>query len=299
MSLLASIPSPSDNGFDLGPLFVHAYGLCYVVGMTAAVLVARWGWRRAGGDPALPAEVALWGVPAGLIGGRLYFALTTPSQLPDHWWGIFAIWEGGLGIWGGIAGGVAGGWVVLRRRLPPAQRALFLEVAAPGVLVAQAIGRVGNYFNQEIFGGPSTLPWALRIDPAHRPVGYETYSTFAPTFLYELIWNLLLAGALVWLGTRGRFRAPALFALYVAGYSAFRVFEETQRIDFSNRLLGMRLNFWIATALCLAGLITFAQIQRGSQNPLSQTPVSPGAGPAAAMSSSGVGAGVNPVPRQE
>jgi prolipoprotein diacylglyceryl transferase len=138
-----------------------------------------------------------------------------------------------------------------------------MDCAAPGLLCAQAIGRIGNYFNQELFGKPSTLPWALKIDPAHRPPGYSHFATFQPTFLYELIWNLLLAGALTWLVRRGRLRSPAVFALYVAGYSAFRLFEENLRIDYSNYFLGMRLNFWIALIGTLAGLTWFAWIQWG------------------------------------
>jgi prolipoprotein diacylglyceryl transferase len=257
------IASPSANGFHIGPFFVHAYGLAYVFAVGAAILVTRELWRRDGGDPKLPQEIAVWAFPAGLIGGRIYFLITTPSQIPDHWWGPFAIWQGGLGIWGGIAGGVVVGLWYARRRLDRDGLRRLLDAAAPGLLVAQAIGRIGNYFNQELFGKPSTLPWALKIDPAHRPLHYEGFATFQPTFLYEIIWNLVLAGVLAWLVRRHRFRAPSAFALYVAGYSAFRMFEETLRIDYSNHVLGMRLNFWIATLLCLAGLTWFVAIQRG------------------------------------
>jgi prolipoprotein diacylglyceryltransferase len=136
-----------------------------------------------------------------------------------------------------------------------------MDAAAPALLVAQAIGRVGNYFNQELFGKPTTLPWALKISPAHRPPGFAQYATFQPTFLYELCFNLTLAAFLVWLGRTRRVRAPGLFALYVAGYSGFRVFEETLRIDYSNHILGERLNFWIASLLCIAGLIWFVVVQ--------------------------------------
>jgi prolipoprotein diacylglyceryl transferase len=206
----------------------------------------------------------MWGFPAGLLGGRVYFLITTPSQIPDHWWGPFAIWQGGLGIWGGIAGGVAGGLYILRRRLADwGEVRAFMNAAAPSLLVAQAIGRVGNYFNQELFGKPSTLPWALEISPAHRPSGYERFATFQPTFLYEIIWNLSLAGFLIWLHSTRRIKAPGIFALYVAGYSGFRVFEETLRIDYSVHVLGMRLNFWIALLGTLAGLAWFAHSQWG------------------------------------
>jgi prolipoprotein diacylglyceryl transferase len=140
-----------------------------------------------------------------------------------------------------------------------------MDCAAPCLLVAQAIGRIGNYFNQELFGAPSKLPWALKIAPAHRPPGYLQYATFEPTFLYELIWNLLLAGFLAWLARRhrDRIRPPGIFALYVAGYSAFRIFEETQRIDYSNYFLGLRVNFFIACVLCAIGLLWFVGIQQG------------------------------------
>ena len=269
----AYISSPSQNGFSLGPLFVHVYGLAYVFAVAAAILVTRWRWRRVGGDPDLCYEAAAWGFPAGLIGGRIYFLITTPSKIPSHWWGPFAIWKGGLGIWGGILGGVLGGLYIIRKRLTRADVLRFMDAAAPGLLVAQAIGRIGNYFNQELFGAPSKLPWALKIDRAHRvselSSKYWGYSTFEPTFLYEIVWNLCLAGFLIWLGSRRRIKPPGLMALYVAGYSGFRIFEETQRIDYSNYFLGMRVNFWLSCLLCLAGLAWFAWIQRtGKTEPL-------------------------------
>jgi prolipoprotein diacylglyceryl transferase len=259
-AVLASIPSPPSNGFHVGPLFVHAYGVAYIVAVLAAIALTTARWESRGGRRDLVQEVALWGFPAGLIGGRLYFLATSWNEVPRHWWGPFAIWQGGLGIWGGIAGGTLAGLWVLRRR--GADIPQFLDAAAPGLLVAQAIGRVGNYFNQELFGGPTSLPWGLKIDAAHRPAHYAQYTTFHPTFLYELVWNLALAGALVWLGRRGRIRAPGLFALYVAGYSGFRIFEELLRVDPAHHILGLRLNFFVATILCATGLAWFARIQR-------------------------------------
>jgi prolipoprotein diacylglyceryl transferase len=238
----------------------------YVLAVLAAVVITRRRWRAAGGDPELVYEVAMWGFPAGLIGGRIYFLITTPSQIPPHWWGPFAVWKGGLGIWGGIACGVLAGLYILRKRLTNVDVLRFLDAGAPGLLVAQSIGRIGNYFNQELFGKPTTLPWGLKIDPEHRPPGYEHFATFHPTFLYEIVWNLSLAGFLVWLGHHRRIRPPGLFALYVAGYSAFRLFEETVRIDYSNHILGMRLNFWVALLLCLAGLAWFWWIQTHTTN---------------------------------
>ena len=263
MMSLAAIPSPSQNGFGIGPFFFHAYGICYVFAVAAAIYITRRRWARVGGDPELCYEIAMWAFPAGLIGGRIYFDITTPSQIPDHWYGIFAIWDGGLGIWGGIAAGAATGLYVARRRLGHLDMLLLMDAVAPALLVAQAIGRIGNYFNQELFGGPSSLPWALKISVAHRPPGYLHVGTFEPTFLYELIWNLALATFLVWLGSRRRVRSPGLFALYVAGYSGFRIFEETQRVDYSNHVLGLRLNFFVALILCLGALSWFAAIQRG------------------------------------
>jgi len=263
VTLAAFIPSPVHNGFYVGPLFFHAYGIAYVFAVAAAIYISRRRWAAVGGDPELCYDIAIWAFPGGLIGGRIYFDITTPSQIPPHWWGIFAIWDGGLGIWGGIAGGVLVGLWRARRRLERADLLRLMDAVAPALLVAQAIGRIGNYFNQELFGAPSSLPWALKISVAHRPPGYLSYATFEPTFLYELIFDLLLAAALVWLGHRRRIRAPGLFPLYVAGYSGFRIFEETQRIDYSNYFLGMRVNFWIASILCLLGLLWFVAVQRG------------------------------------
>jgi prolipoprotein diacylglyceryl transferase len=268
----AFIPSPSSNGLQLGPVFVHAYGLAYVAAVAAAVFILTRRWTARGGDRALVEEVALWGFPAGIIGGRIYFLATSWNEVPDHWWGPFAVWRGGLGIWGGIAAGTLAGLVVLRRR--GADIPAFLDCAAPALLVAQAIGRVGNYFNQELYGGPTTLPWGLEIDPAHRPSLYAGSATFHPTFLYELIWNLVLAAFLVWLGRRGTVRAPGLFALYVTGYSVGRIGEELLRVDPSRHVLGLRLNFFVASLLAIAGLLWFLRTQgrlrRGGRSGLQQ-----------------------------
>ena len=273
------LPSPPSNGFYLGPLFVHYYGLAYVFAVLAAVMVTARRWEAAGGDRQLVYDVALWGFPAGVIGGRLYFIATSWNEVPPHWWGPFAVWDGGLGIWGGIALGTLAGIWVLRRH--GANVPMFMDAAAPGLLVAQAIGRVGNYFNQELFGEPSTLPWALEISPAHRPAAYAHFATFQPTFLYEVIWNLLLAAALVWLGRHRSIRPPGLFALYVAGYSFARIGEELLRVDPAHHILGLRVNFYIAALLWLAGLAWFVQSQRRAKlhadtSPRPPEPVSPG-----------------------
>ncbi|QEC48969.1 prolipoprotein diacylglyceryl transferase [Baekduia soli] len=235
-------------------------GWAYVVGVLAAVRLTSWLWQGRGGRRDVVLDVALFAFPAGLVGGRLYFLATSWNEVPHHWWGPLAIWHGGLGIWGGIAGGTAMGIWRLRRAHVPVKS--FMDCAAPGLLVAQAIGRVGNYFNQELFGGPTTLPWALRIDPAHRPDGYARFATFHPTFLYELLFDLALAAALVLVLRARRVNPPGVFALYVAGYSGFRIFEETLRIDPSHHILGLRLNFFVSTALCITGMCWFAWTQR-------------------------------------
>ena len=257
---LSFIPSPASNGFHIGPLFIHYYGLMYVIGIALAILITQRRVRQVGGDPALVGDLALWAVPAGIIGGRIYFDITTPNQIPHVWYGVFAVWSGGLGVWGGIAAGaLVGAW---RVRRAGASVALFADAVAPALLVAQAIGRVGNYFNKELFGGPTTLPWGLVIPLQDRPLGYTQFRAFQPTFLYEIIWDLLLAAVLVWLGYHRKIRPPGLFALYVAGYSAFRIVEESLRIDNSEHFLGLRLNFYVASALTIAGIAWFVICQR-------------------------------------
>ena len=262
---LASIPSPPTNGFHLGPLFIHVYGLMYVVGIALAIYITARRWAAAGGDRALVYDVATWAVPAGIIGGRIYFDLTTPFDIPHHWWGPFAVWDGGLGIWGGIAlATVVGAW---RVRRAGASVGVFMNAVAPALLVAQACGRVGNYFNQELFGKPSSLPWAVQITRAARltsgiPAADFKFSTFQPSFLYEIIFDLALAAALVWLGHHRNIQPQGLFALYVAGYSGYRIFEETIRIDSSAHFLGLRLNFFVAIVLTTLGLVWFIVVQR-------------------------------------
>ncbi len=259
-SVLASIPSPTSSGFHVGPFDVHIYGLMYIVALLAAVLITVRRWEAAGGSRELVYEVAIWAFPAGLIGGRVYFLATSWNEAPHHWWGPLAVWDGGLGIWGGIAlGSVVGLWRLRRQGVSPGP---FLDAAAPALLVGQALGRIGNYFNQELFGGPTSLPWGLQISSAHRPAGDAAFTTFHPTFLYELSWDLGLAAFLVWLGHRRRIRPPGLFALYVAGYSAFRIFEESLRVDPAHHILGLRLNLYVACALTVAGAVWFMASQR-------------------------------------
>jgi prolipoprotein diacylglyceryl transferase len=259
---LSFLPSPSVNGFHLGPLNVHYYGLMYVVAITLAVLITRRRWQAVGGDPSLVGDIATWAVPAGIIGGRIYFDITTPFDIrPAHeWYGVFAVWNGGLGIWGGVAAGIAVGiWRVHRAG---ADWRLMGNAVAPALLVAQAIGRIGNYFNQELYGKPTRLPWGLEISPLNRVPGYAHYATFQPSFLYELIVDLALAAALVWLGHHRNIRPPGLLALYVVGYSGYRIFEEFIRIDSSAHFLGLRLNTYVSIAMTLVGIGWFVFSQR-------------------------------------
>jgi prolipoprotein diacylglyceryl transferase len=239
----------------------------YLIGLAVCIALTVRRWRAQGGSADLVYEVALWSFPAGLVGARVYFDLTTPDQIPSGWWGPLAIWDGGLGVWGGIAAGtLVGAWVVNRRG---ESVAAFMDAVAPGLLLAQAIGRLGNWFNQELFGRPTSLPWGLEIDPAHRPARYADSPTFQPTFLYELIWDVALAIGLIVLGRRRRIHPPGLFCLYVAGYSAFRIVEELMRVDPSARFLGQRLNLYVASLLVVAGLVGFWISQR---RPLAATP---------------------------
>jgi prolipoprotein diacylglyceryl transferase len=254
------IPSPSISGFHLGPLLIHFYALGYIIGITLAVLITRRRWRARGGDPDVVNDLALWVVPAGIIGGRIYFDVTTPQDIPHVWYGPLAVWSGGLGIWGGVAlATLVGAWRLRRQGLTVGP---FANAIAPALLVAQGVGRLGNYFNKELFGKPTTLPWALQVPPGYRPPGYELFATFQPTFLYELIWDLALAAFLVWLGHHAKTKNWSLFALYVAGYSAFRIFEEAVRIDSSEHFLGLRLNMYIAILGTVGGLAWFVLAQR-------------------------------------
>jgi prolipoprotein diacylglyceryl transferase len=265
MAMPAYIPSPPINSFHIGPLDVHFYALAYLVGITVAVIMTRRRWRAVGGDPELVADIALWVVPFGIIGGRIYFDITTPMDIPHVWYGVFAVWSGGLGIWGGVlVGGLVGVWRLRRRGVSPA---LFADAMAPGLLVAQGIGRIGNYFNKELFGRPTTLPWGLEIPYQYRvsggiPARYLNAATFQPTFLYELIFDVAWAGVLIWLGHHRKIKPPGLFALYVFGYSAYRIFEESLRVDSSVYIGGLRLNTYIASVLTVIGAVWFYRTQR-------------------------------------
>jgi prolipoprotein diacylglyceryl transferase len=211
---------------------------------------------RARGVPAWTVlDIAVWAVPFGIVGARVYHVITDPElyfAAGRDWVGIFRIWNGGLGIWGAVAGGAVGAWIACRRRGLPLS--VVADALAPGLPVAQAIGRWGNWFNQELYGRPSSLPWAVRIDPAHRMPGYEQVATYQPTFLYESAWDLLVA-VVVWrLDRRFRFGRGRAFALYVMLYVAGRFVTELLRIDHANHLFGLRLNDWVSLLVFLAAL---------------------------------------------
>src|ERR1700683_4466202 len=267
-ALPAYIPSPSINSFDIGPLVIHFYALMYLVGITIAVIMTRRRWRAVGGNPDLVGEIALWSVPAGIVGGRIYFDITTPMDIPHVWYGVFAVWDGGLGIWGGIAlATLVGIWRLRRGRANVGQ---VMDAGGPALLVGHGVGRIGNYFNKELFGRPTGLPWGLEIPFQYRvsggiPTADLHFSTFQPTFLYELIFDFAWAAVLVWLGHHRRIKPPGLFALYVFGYSAYRIFEESLRIDSSVHIFGLRLNMYIATILAIIGAVWFYRIQRRPQ----------------------------------
>jgi prolipoprotein diacylglyceryl transferase len=242
---------------------VPYYTLCVAAGFVLGTLVIRQRWKAAGGDPRLVEELAIYVLPAATIGGRLYHDVTSWEEVPHTAFGWLEVWNGGTGVWGVVGGGAAAVVYVVHRR--GADVARFLDAAVPGLLVGHVLGRLGNYFNQEIVGRPSDRPWALEIDPSHRPARYISHATFHPVFLYEMAWNAALALALLWLARRRRIRPAGLFALYVGGYCAFRVFEETLRVDPSHHLLGLRLNLYVAAFGLLAGATWFAHAQRAPE----------------------------------
>lgn len=259
--VLGAIPSPGSNSIGLGPLELRAYGLAIAVGVLVAVTVAQRRWAARGGDPADLSSLATWSVAAGLIGARAYHVITDYHRFQGRWLDAFALWEGGLGIPGGLLAGVVTGVVLARRRGLPAGQ--LLDVVAPAIPIGQAIGRLGNWFNQELFGRPTDLAWGLRIDPENRPADYQQFATFHPTFLYEALWNLALAGLLVLYerhrpqGTPGR-----LFALYVGGYGLGRLWVEALRIDEATRIGGVRVNIWVSLVAVAAASAAVVILQR-------------------------------------
>ena len=261
--LPAAIPSPSRGVWYLGPFPLRAYALSILVGIVAAVLLTQRRWVARGGAADDVLEISFWAVPFGIVGGRIYHVITSPDAYfgaGGHPWKAFAIWEGGLGIWGAIAFGAVGAWIGCRRqgvKMPP-----YADALAPGLLVAQAIGRLGNWFNQELFGGPTTLPWGLRIDDRHLPLGYASGTLFHPTFLYELVWNLLAAVVIIWADRRWRMGHGRVFALYVLVYTCGRLWIEALRIDPAHMIGPFRLNVWTSIVVGLGALVAFIVLSR-------------------------------------
>ncbi|MCU0300418.1 MAG: prolipoprotein diacylglyceryl transferase [Candidatus Nanopelagicales bacterium] len=255
--VVAAIPSPDQSVWYLGPIALRAYALCILAGIVVAMLVTDRRWVARGGERGLVYDVAMWAVPFGIIGGRLYHVLT---DWPDYFGrsgtglrGAVAIWEGGLGIWGAVALGALGAWIGCRRAgvpLPP-----WADALAVGLPLAQAIGRFGNWFNQELFGRPTDLPWGLAIDPRFRPAGYEQVETFHPTFLYEALWLVLVALVVAWADRRWRMGHGRAFALYVALYCVGRLGVELLRIDPATTVAGIRINVFTAIAVGLGALV--------------------------------------------
>ena len=274
-TLIASIPPPPTDGFDIGPLKIHLYALCIIAGGVLAFWLGGKRWAARGGKAEQMYDVGLWAVLFGIVGARLYHVLT----VPDVYFGpsydgtgdlskIFAIWEGGIAIWGAIGGGALGVWFACRRyglRMIP-----MADAIAPGILLAQAVGRWGNYFNQELFGEPTTLPWGLEVEPDHYnfPVGVPADTLFHPTFLYESIWNLLGVGVLLLIDRRFKLRNGMMVWSYIVWYTLGRIPIESIRLDHAQEftILGItaRTNTWASVLMCLiaAGLLIYLIITR-------------------------------------
>ncbi len=258
-----SIPSPGTGIWYVGPFPLRAYALCIIAGIIVGMIIATRRWQARGGTADSLEMVVVVAVPCGIVGARIYHVITDyqlyfgPGRHPID---ALKIWNGGLGIWGAIALAALGAYLVARRRkiVFPA----LLDAVAPGILVAQAIGRLGNWFNQELFGRPTTLPWALEIEPRYRPAGFQQFATFHPTFLYELLWNLAVAVVLVLLDRRFRLGHGKVFALYVMLYCAGRFWIEALRIDSVNEIGGFRLNNYTSLIVFLAALIWFIWLVR-------------------------------------
>jgi prolipoprotein diacylglyceryl transferase len=249
--VLASIPSPSQGVWHLGPLPVRAYALAIIVGIIVCIAISERRWVARGGLPGTIADVATWAVPFGLVGGRLYHVITDPELYfsHEHWnpVGALEVWNGGLGIWGAVMLGGVGAWIGCRRRgiaLPP-----LADAIAPGIVIAQGIGRWGNYFNQELYGRKTDLPWALHITRGDAGNG-----NFQPTFLYESVWDIGVAALCIWADKRWKLGHGRVFALYVAAYTAGRAWIEALRVDDVNHFLGLRLNDWTSLILFLGAV---------------------------------------------
>lgn len=258
--MLLSIPSPSRGVIELGPLALHAYGLMLALGVVAAAAIAQRRWAARGHDPKEISDIAVPVVVAGVIGARVYHLFTGYDWDDGGIVGAFKIWEGGLSIWGAVGGGLVG--VVVMARIKHLDTLAVADAIAPGLAVAQAIGRWGNWFNQELFGRPTKLPWALEIDVDQRPAGYIQYETFHPTFLYESLWALTVAAGIVWAERRWQLRRGQAFALYVAGYTFGRIWFEALRIDEATKVFGVRFNLIVSIVVFAGGVLWFVWLGR-------------------------------------
>ena len=253
-----SIPSPSTGVIYLGPLPLRAYSLFIILGIFIAIWLGNKRWIAKGGKPGQVSDVAIFAVPFGIIGGRIYHVATDWEKYfgsGQNWIDALKIWNGGLGIWGAILFGGVGAWIgckYYKIYLPP-----FADAIAPGIIFAQAIGRLGNYFNQELFGKPTDLAWGLEIADKFRPQGFESFATFHPTFLYEIIWNVFIGFGLIYFDRKYKIGHGRLFALYVSLYSLGRLFIENLRIDEARLILGFRFNVFTSLVVIVGGLIYF------------------------------------------
>ena len=256
---LAYLPSPSTGVWEVGPFPIRAYALAIILGVVAAVVIGDRRWVARGGQPGTVADIATYAVPAGIVGARVYHVVTSPAAYLDDPVSALYVWQGGLGIWGGVAGGALAVWLVCRRR--GIRTAAFGDAIAPGIAVAQAIGRLGNWFNQELFGRPTTLPWGLTVDDDN-PDAIAGAEAYHPTFAYELLWNLGVAALVVWADRKWQLGRGRAFALYVAAYCSGRVWIEALRVDDANRFFGVRLNVFVAVVV--GGLaVTWIVTRRG------------------------------------
>jgi len=265
-----SIPTPTTSAVEIGPLTIHFYALCIIAGVALAIWLGNRRFMRAHvGVEGVVADVAIFAVPIGVIGGRIYHVLTSPQQYfgnGANFFDIFKIWNGGLGIWGAIALGTFGAYISYQRmskKRPLPHFSAFAGALAPGLALAQAIGRWGNWFNGELFGKPLDASWALSIPAGLRPVGYEEFESFHPTFLYESLWCIVIAVILIYMTPK--FSGGAIFALYVAGYSAGRFFIEGLRIDQAETFGALRLNQYVAALLFLLGMLAFSRFSRSKR----------------------------------
>jgi prolipoprotein diacylglyceryl transferase len=267
-SLLASIPSPGSATLSIGPLRLTAYGLMIALGILAAVWLAGRRLERSGaGTRDDMGSIALWGIIGGVIGARLYHVATDWGRFSDDLGRIPLIWKGGLGIPGGLLGGVIAGFIAARRR--GVSRPELLTAVAPAVPLAQAIGRWGNWWNQELFGRATRLPWGLEISVDKLPPGYAPGTTFHPAFLYESLWNLALCGLLLVIDRRCSLRPGRLFAVYLAAYGIGRFWIEGLRIDAAHVIGPFRLNEWVAllTAFAAIAYLVVDRMRAGSHVP--------------------------------